>query len=427
MSRNSGSGPWGRVKLQIIFASGDACGTAPDGPHHMKGLNMLISKIGAGIAISAALVLIAGTAQAQGGWTVVTAPPTGENAALTAVAATSDANAWAVGHSNTAPNFLGAIPVIDHWNGSAWSQVTAPSTGYSTNTLSAVSASSTSNAWAVGWSEPRRYTFYPLAMQWNGTAWSVSTSFTTAMAGQVADGVADISPTDTYAVGGGLGSAPYGIVTQWNGTTWNRLTVPVPPKDITTDFDAISADSPSDVWIVGSYTATVSSTQETFGTYTLHWNGSSWSVVSMPANAAGVENQLESVQAISPTNVWAVGQAVNSSTLASEGTLIEHWNGTSWSVVPSPSPGSNDYLNGVTANGSSDVWAVGAYLPAGSSVLQTLTLNWNGTAWSTVASPTASNGSSLTSVSTTPGAAIVQAVGYTGSNGTWNPLAIQNG
>ena len=34
---------------------------------------MLISKIGAGIAVSAALVLLAGTAQAQGGWTVVTA------------------------------------------------------------------------------------------------------------------------------------------------------------------------------------------------------------------------------------------------------------------------------------------------------------------------------------------------------------------
>ena len=147
----------------------------------------------------------------------------------------------------------------------------------------------------------------------------------------------------------------------------------------------------------------------------------------MPANPAGVENQLESVQAISPTNVWAVGQAVNSSTLASQGTLIEHWNGTSWSVVPSPSPGSGEYLNGVTANGSSDVWAVGAYLPAGSSNLQTLTLNWNGTAWSTVASPTASNGSSLTSVSTTPGASIVQAVGYTGGSGTWNPLALQNG
>jgi hypothetical protein len=388
---------------------------------------MLTSKIGVGVAIGAALILTAGSALAQGSWTTVTAPPTGENAALTAVASTSDSNAWAVGHSNTRPNYLDAIPVIDHWNGSAWSQVATPSTGYSTNTLTAVSTSSSTDAWAVGWSEPTRYTFYPLGMQWNGTAWSVSTSFKTAMSGQIADGVADISPTDAYAIGGGLGSAPYGIVTQWNGTTWSRLTVPVPPNDISTDFDAISADSPDDVWIVGSYTATVSSTQGTFGTYTLHWNGSSWSIVSTPANPSGVEDQFDSIQAISPTNVWAVGQALNADTLASEGTLIEHWNGTAWSVVPSPSPGIGDYLNGVTANGSSDVWAVGTYFQSDTSDEQTLTLNWNGTSWSTVSSPTASNGSALTSVSTTSGAKIVQAVGYTGVNGTWNPLALQNG
>lgn len=279
----------------------------------------------------------------------------------------------------------------------------------------------------MGWSEPRRYTFYPLALQWNGTTWSVSTSFNTAMSGQIADGVADISSANAYAVGGGLGSAPYGIVTQWNGTTWTRLTVPVPANDITTDFDAISADSASDVWIVGSYEATVSSTQGTFGTYALHWNGGSWSVVSMPANPSGDEYQLESVQAISPTNVWAVGQNLNSSTLASQGTLIEHWNGTAWSVVPSPSPGDGDFLTGVTASGSSDVWAVGTYFPSSTSDERTLILNWNGTAWSTVSSPTASNGSALTGVSTTPGASIVQAVGYTGVNGTWNPLALQNG
>jgi hypothetical protein len=388
---------------------------------------MLVSKIGVGVAIGAALILTAGSAQAQGTWTTVAAPPTGENAALTAVASTSDTNAWAVGHSNTEPNYLGAIPVIDHWNGTSWSQVATPSTGYSTNTLTAVSTSSTSDAWAVGWSEPRRYTFYPLAMQWNGTAWSVSTSFNTAMSGQIADGVADISPTDAYAIGGGLGSAAYGIVTQWNGTTWTRLTVPVPTNDITTDFDAISADSANDVWIVGSYTATVSSTKGTFGTYALHWNGSSWSVVSMPANPSGDEYQLSAVQAISPTNVWAVGQNLNSSTLASQGTLIEHWNGTAWSVVPSPSPGVADYLNGVTFSSSSDVWAVGSTAATDTSDEQTLTLNWNGTAWSTVSSPTASDGSDLASASTTPGASIVQAVGFTGVNGTWNPLALQNG
>jgi hypothetical protein len=81
-----------------------------------------------------------------------------------------------------------------------------------------------------------------------------------------------------------------------------------------------------------------------------------------------------------------------------------------------------------TSNASNNVWAVGYYTPAGSSVAQTLTLNWNGNAWSTVASPNGSTGSSvLSSVATTPGAAIVQAVGYTGVYQALNPLVLQNG
>src|SRR5579859_8194428 len=67
---------------------------------------------------------------------------------------------------------------------SAWSQDAAPSTGYSTNTLAAVSASSTSDAWAVGYSEQSRGTFHPLGLHWNGTAWSVSAALATALAGQ---------------------------------------------------------------------------------------------------------------------------------------------------------------------------------------------------------------------------------------------------
>ncbi len=392
---------------------------------------MLISKIGVGVAIGAALILVAGKAQAQSTWTIVTAPPTGENGVLEGVTSTSGTNAWAVGYSNAEPNGLDAKPVIDQWNGTAWSQVTAPSTGYSTNVLAATSASSGSDAWAVGWSEPRRYTFYPLAMHWNGTAWSDTTSFTTALAGQIADGVADISPTDAYATGGGLGSASEGEVAQWNGTTWTKLTVPLPQNDnLASNLDAISADSSDDVWIVGTYELEVTSSDYADETYSLHWNGSSWSIVSMPLEPGtnpDFEYVLNSVEAITPTNVWAVGEAENVAD-GSSATLIEHWNGTDWSIVSSPSPGTGAALYGVTASSATDVWAVGSYTPTGSSTAQTLTLNWNGTAWSTVTSPNASSGSSvLTSVSTTPGGTIVQAVGDSGTSGALNPLAMENG
>jgi hypothetical protein len=400
---------------------------------------MLLSKIGLGTAIGATFILVvcnailgAGDAQAQGTWTIVTAPPTGENGLLEGVTSTSATNAWAVGYSNAEPSGLDAKAVIDQWNGTAWSQVTAPSTGYSTNVLTATSASSSSDAWAVGWSEPERSDFHPLGLHWNGTAWSDTTSFETALAGQIADGVADISPADAYAIGGGLGSADQGEVAQWNGTTWTRLTVPLPQNDnLASNLDAISADSSDDVWIIGTYELEVTSTDYAEETYSLHWNGSSWSIVSMPLEPGtnpDFEYQLSSVEAISPTNVWAVGDAVNVADPSGAASLIEHWNGTAWSIVSSPSPGTGGALNGVTASSATDVWAVGSYTPTGSSTAQTLTLNWNGTAWSTVASPNASTGASiLTSVSTTPGGTLVQAVGLSGSSGALNPLAMQNG
>ncbi|HEY6276382.1 MAG TPA: hypothetical protein VIX86_08615 [Streptosporangiaceae bacterium] len=391
---------------------------------------MLFARIGAGIAVGTALLLGASPALAAG-WTIVPAPPTGQDAILASVTTTSDTDAWAAGYCCGRPNYLGTVPIIDHWNGTAWSQVTVPSTGYSTNGLYAVSASSTSDAWAVGRSEPQRYTFYPLGMHWNGTAWSVSTSFASALSGQIADGVADISPTDAYATGGGLGSAHSGLVAQWNGSTWTRLTVPQPKNNnLGSNLDAVSANGPNDVWIVGTDLFEVNSSDYSNETYSLHWNGSTWSIVPMPLNPGTNPNigyALGAIQVNSPTDVWAVGEMYNFTNYSSS-TLIEHYDGHSWTIVPSPSPGTNGSLSGVTtSNASSSVWAVGDYTNSSGQV-QTLTLNWNGHTWNTVASPNGSTGSSvLASVATTPGAAIVQAVGYSGVYQALNPLAMQNG
>jgi len=184
------------------------------------------------------------------------------------------------------------------------------------------------------------------------------------------------------------------------------------------------------VWIVGTYEDEISSTFFPNETHSLHWNGSTWSVVPMPLVGSSNVNaffQFNSIQVNSPTDVWAVG--ARGVTDSSSSTLIEHWNGKAWSIVPSPAPGSGSDLIGVTtSNAANDVWAVGSYEPAGATQAQTLTLNWNGTAWVTVASPNASSGfSSLDSVATTPGATIVQAVGASGASGATNPLAMQNG
>jgi hypothetical protein len=393
---------------------------------HIRSLTTTI--VAAGVAV----LLAAGPASAQS-WTIVSAPPTGQNGQLAGVSAVSGADAWAVGSTNAALDGVGAKPLIDNWNGTAWSQVATPTTPGNTASLAAVSASSATDAWAVGHTQVNKEDFAPLGLHWNGTAWSVSSSFATALAGQIADGVADISPTDAYAIGGGLGSADTGLVAQWNGSTWSRVTVPLPSgAGPTSTLNAISASGPDDVWILGTYE--LSSTDLRSETYSLYWNGSTWSVVPMPLNpSSNIEAyyQLNAIQVNSPTDVWAVGSSdvTNSTTGVTTGSeLIEHWNGTAWSIVPSPSPGSGSGLYGVTtSNAANDVWAVGAYTPAGTTETQTLTLNWNGTEWTQVASPDNGNPNVLLSTSTIPGASIVWAVGTSGECCTENPLVLQNG
>ena len=367
-------------------------------------------------AAGSALALSPGTAFAATGWTVVTAPPTGQNATLTGVATVTDSDAWAVGfHSGNAFTNVGAKVLIDNWNGTAWSQVATPATPGNTALLNAVSASSGTDAWAVGRTQVNKSSFQGLALHWNGTAWSVSAGFPGAL-GAYALGVADISPTDAYAVGDNS-SIPRGHLAHWDGTTWSSVTVPLPPNAPTnTTLDAISAAGPNDVWAVGTF---LNSATGQFNNFTIHFNGTAWAVVPMP-----VSGSFHAIKANSPADVWAVGDQGSGNPV----TAIAHFNGTSWSAVPSPSPGQTANLTGITtSNAANNVWAVGSFAPAGSSNPQTLTLNWNGSVWSVVASPNPTSFDGLNAVATQPGAAIVWAVGSTGQSGSFNPLVLQNG
>jgi hypothetical protein len=386
--------------------------------------------LGIGAMAGAAMLLAASPALAASGWTIVPAPPTGQNAVLEGVTAPSDGNAWAVGYSNAAPNGLGAKMVIDHWNGSAWSQVTAPAITGSADLLG-VNSSGTNDAWAVGYSRVQRYQFSPLAVHWNGSAWSISSPTSVLPGDTILYGVADISSANAYAFGDNSAYAT-GELAHWNGSTWSQVSYPLPTD---TGYDqtlnAISADGPNDVWAIGEYLDQIGSNLR-WETFALHWNGTAWKDVTMPLVSSGSDTQdvyqINSMDAISPTNVWAVGGSGDNASPyggTPSNTLIEHYNGSAWSVVSSPNTGTNDNLNGVTETSPTNLTAVG--YDTGASGVQTLTMTWNGTSWAIGPSPNAGNPSVLTSVSTAPGDQIVQAVGYDGAEGSWNPLAMQSG
>jgi hypothetical protein len=109
-----------------------------------------------------------------------------------------------------------------------------------------------------------------------------------------------------------------------------------------------------------------------------------WSVVASPIGAG----LLQDVSAVSATSAWAVGDTENPDTTA--GTLTMRWNGTAWSTVTSPDPGPFGYTNELrsgAATSPDNVWAVGCYTSPSGPRGRALILHWNGTTWSQVASP----------------------------------------
>src|SRR6266853_649976 len=117
-----------------------------------------------------------------------------------------------------------------------------------------------------------------------------------------------------------------------------------------------------------------------------------WQIVASP-NSGTQANSLSSVAAATDSDVWAVGWAYNQS-LGAYRTLIEHWNGTRWSLVRSPNA-TNGYnlLNGVAVVAANDVWTVGQ--AATGNTYNTLVEHWNGVAWGIVPSPNVTGRSSV--------------------------------
>jgi hypothetical protein len=137
----------------------------------------------------------------------------------------------------------------------------------------------------------------------------------------------------------------------------------------------VSADSSSDVWALADLSGG--------GTTSLHWNGQAWSQVPTARLRFGGVGALT---ALSPTNVWAVGTGPGVPTggfSAHPTAVIEHFDGTSWSVVPSPNPNpqGNNSLDEIAGVSGSDIWAVGFRLGG------PFTERWNGQSWTIVSTP----------------------------------------
>jgi hypothetical protein len=275
---------------------------------------------------------------------------------LTSVDAISPANVWAVGFYpskasvNDTPSTANDSTLIEHWNGTTWSIVAAPDASPSDN-LNSVSAYSTTDVWAVGGATytiadpafvPLNYDA-PLVEHWNGSSWKIIPAPTLGL-----------DPHNPAAVAKARSELISGAAVNFSGA----------------DLTSVHAIAPDDVWASG-VVSFANQGDAGFGadeTLTEHWNGTKWSIVTAPdvtvaeiKSAAG--DDLDSISG-SAGDVWTVGRA------QPIGTLALHWNGTAWSVVPSPQTGPNGYLNAVLDLGANNVWAAGDEID-----------HWNGTDW----------------------------------------------
>ncbi len=182
----------------------------------------------------------------------------------------------------------------------------------------------------------------------------------------------------------------------------------------------------SQAWVVGRY----DNTQP----LTMRFDGGRWSEVPLPVPPGQV--QLLDVFAGSASDAWAVGYYVGEQDEIGR-TLAMHWDGTEWSILPSPNPpfmaGQNRaLLSDVVAVGPADVWAVGSvFVEEAAPSMSTLAMHWDGTSWTIV--PTADLGDSpgqLLSVARVPGFQTLWAVGSGSSalieahrSGTWAQIA----
>jgi hypothetical protein len=203
-------------------------------------------------------------------------------------------------------------------------------------------------------------------------------------------------PSDGWAVGFLLppGSADFRAYTvHWDGRRWRTVPVPAAAHSISDGLNAVDALSPSNAWAVGD------SLDNTSAPMILHWNGHRWALVRSAPVPHYRFSSLESVVARSPNDIWAVGDAENgvgAGTPATAGipllrTLIEHWDGHRWSVVASPNQGDLSQLSGVTVARDGSMWAVGNSLARTGPFI----LRWTGRAWVRAAVPRVARGADV--------------------------------
>jgi len=139
-----------------------------------------------------------------------------------------------------------------------------------------------------------------------------------------------------------------------------------------------------------------------------HWDGTAWSIVPNPKAPSPGGRCLAGVSCLSATSCWASGTTTNSGGTSGP-SLMERWNGSVWVVVPSATPVgvTGTILSSVTCLDAAECWTVGSILAGSPNNFQPQAVveTWNGASWVIQSSP------NVTALSLLGGVACVHGTG----------------
>jgi hypothetical protein len=383
-------------------------------------------------------------------------PTTGSDATLTGVSCTRSTSCTAIGTESTSgPSFA------ESWDGNDWSAETIPTPDETSgNTLDGVSCASSTVCTAVGatssggqplaegstggnwslqtavtpdptlashlnsvscWSmtacaavgsyaewppDPEHPTYWPgpwatLAESWDGQRWSIQPSPNppnlTIYSRDSLDSVSCTSASFCQA-GGTFATSGItaGYVERWDGTDWSISSVPSPADSTDVTVGSVSCTSDNACTGVGSYKDSSGNDDMLAET----WDGDSWSI--QPATTPPDFGSLNALSCTSTTTCMAVGNtaetgAGTTSSPVSQSSLAEQLSGTTWSSVPTTNPADNALtnLNGVSCQPTGDCDAVGSGFADGG-VPDGDAESWDGLSWTLQPTPGLPGTTSLT-------------------------------
>jgi hypothetical protein len=231
------------------------------------------------------------------------------------------------------------------------------------------------------------------------------------------------APTACFGVGySTIGSSLLTLAERWTGTKWVVQHTPNPTGTAGAILNNVSCTSATACTAVGYH---VTNSGHTL-TLAEAWNGTKWTIQPTPNPVGTTNSELTGVSCTSTSACTAVGRYYGSPSIA---TLAEGWNGTKWVIQPTPNPTGDSVAEfyGVSCTATTACTGVGFALD-GSNHDVMVSEAWNGTTWAmqSIPNPTGTTSAVLRGISCTSSIACVAVGDYIGSSfittlaETWN-------